>query len=198
MKQKIYLFIVVTLFAGSSGIAQVLPDPPEAERIAGYEAFFGGPLSEEEEKEFLDRVSPQLKNDLLRIKKEDEKKYNSLIRRHRYESITLNLRSRFETQESATNNSKKMSELELYSDILGYKYQKASAGDKPKIKTDLMNTLTQLFEMREAEKESEVKALEKKLTDLREKLKLRQENKNEIVERRFQELVGQNKYLRWD
>ena len=51
--------------------------------------------------------------------------------------------------------------------------------------------------MREAQKQEEVKQLEKRLQDLKESLQMRKQNKEEIVNRRIQELLGNSKYLRW-
>lgn len=74
------------------------------------------------------------------------------------------------------------------------KYQKAGDSERDKIKSELQRNLNELFDRREIERKKEVE----KLAELKKALGVRSNNKEEIIKRRMQELLGETKYLRWD
>jgi len=92
---------------------------------------------------------------------------------------------------------KQVSEIELFTEALGIRYEHANDKEKPKIVSDLKSKLNQLFDMKEKARNLEVGMLEKELAQLKESLKIRKNNKSEIINRRLNELIGKGDYLDW-
>jgi len=80
---------------------------------------------------------------------------------------------------------------------LSFRYKYADDNEKPKIINDLKSKLNQLFDMKEKARNLEVGMLEKELAQLKESLKVRKNNKSEIINRRLNELIGKGDYLDW-
>jgi len=204
--KKLFQAILALLFTAQFVSAQIeVPDAPEPPAYLDSEGIFFGnqKVSPEEEKEFLEKLPANLRNQVESIKKIDEKKYNQLIRKYKMKSrywslaeLEFGLQSK--TRSKRKERDKKIYELDLRTEVLGVKYTNANSADKAKIKQELKTSLSELFELREQKRQEEVKSLESRLAELKQKLKIRKENKNEIIDRRIQELIGQNKYLEWD
>ena len=79
----------------------------------------------------------------------------------------------------------------------GIRYEHAKENEKQKIINDLKSQLNQLFDMMEKSRGLEVNMLEKELAQLKESLKVRKNNKGEIINRRLNELIGNGDYLDW-
>ena len=75
---------------------------------------------------------------------------------------------------------KKQKELEIDVELYALKYKNADNASQQKIKSDLQAALNQLFDIRESQKQDEVKQLQKRLQELQESLQARKQNKNEI------------------
>lgn len=201
MKTILKITLLLLLFTLPS-IAQIeVPEPPTPT------AFYLGneKLTEKEEQEYLSKISnEQLKKELKEIKKLDEKKYFSLLRRTSFMSLpsiySIGGNSEFmisgEREVSELRN--KISELELYSEVLGVKYQEADQANKQKLSSQLKTTLSEAFDLRESQRKEEVEKLEKKLAELKESIQIRKQNKEQIVEERIRTLTGKGKYLKWD
>jgi len=180
---------------GSSGVlAQVYTNQAQEYYLQS------GEMSKKEEEDRLSRLTPEARSKLGEIKKLNKNKYFQLLRsRFPYGVISI---GEGETAVAGLFNSsesqKKEKELEIDAELLALKCKGADANTQQKIKNDLTNTLNQLFDIKEADKEREVKQLQKRLQDLQESLQARKQNKNEIVQRRIQELLGDSKYLRWE
>jgi hypothetical protein len=171
----------------------------------------GGEMSKEEEERCLKNISPELKAKLEEVKKLNKNKYYQLLR----ESSSLSNLNYYFTQSALSSTGKafsayeevykerneqmkKQKELEIDAEIYALKYKNADNTNQQKIKSDLQSALNQLFDIREAQKQEEVKSMEKRLQELKESLQGRKQNKNEIVQRRMQEMLGDSKYLRWE
>lgn len=200
--KTLFKIVMSLLLISLPNFAQVVvaePDAPPA-------IFWGNEkLTEKEEKEYLSKISnEQLKRELMEIKKLDEKKYFSLLRRTSLMSLpsiySIGGNSEFmisgEREVSELRN--KISELELYSEVLGVKYQEADQADKQKLASQLKSTLSDVFDLRESQRKEEVAKLEKKLSELKESIQIRSNNKEQIVDERFRTLTGKGKYLKWD
>ena len=161
----------------------------------------GKEMSKKEEEDRLSRLTPEVRAKMEEIKKLNKNKYNQLLRssfpygvfsdRDGGETVLAGLFNSSEDQ-------KKEKELEIDAELLALKYKNADANSQQKMKNDLTNTLNQLFDIRESHKQDEVKRLEKRLQELKESLQARKQNKNEIVQRRIQEMLGDSRYLRWE
>lgn len=151
-------------------------------------------VGEQDEKEILESLPPELKKELLKIKEIDPEQYNALLYETSFNNYDVYAgfveKERYETQ-------KKVQELELFTQSLGIRYEHANDNEKPKIINDLKSHLNKLFDMKEKSRAVEVEMLEKELTQLKESLKVRKKNKSEIINRRMNELIGKGDYLDW-
>lgn len=174
------------------------PDPPQA-LSWGDEKF-----SEKEEQEYLNKLSAEVKKELLEVKKLDEKKYYSLLRRTSFlslpsiYSISGSGISVIGDEDDSNSLRKQISEMEIKSEALGIKYQHADQSDRQKLADQLKTTLSKVFDLRETQRKEEIVKLEKKLSELKESIKIRNDNKQQIVDERFKTLTGKGKYLKWD
>ena len=161
----------------------------------------GKEMSKKEEEDRLSRLTPEVRAKMEEIKKLNKNKYNQLLR----SSFPYGVFSDGDGDETvlaglfnSSEDQKKEKELEINAELLALKYKNADANSQQKMKNDLTNTLNQLFDIRESHKQDEVKRLEKRLQELKESLQARKQNKNEIVQRRIQEMLGDSRYLRWE
>lgn len=206
MKKLTILFVLV-MFAipfvktlpqetsnNSGTLAQVYSELAHNYTVQGKE------MSKEEEEKLLKSLTPETRAKMEEIKKLNKNKYFQLLRT----SFPFGVMSSgygetaFAGLYNASENQKKEKELEIDAELLALKGKGADANTQQKIKSDLTNTLNQLFDIRETQKQEEVKRLEKRLQELKESLQARKQNKNEIVQRRIQELLGDSRYLRWE
>jgi len=204
MKRKMILLVIVLLLCGSR---QILPQAAtyssgNAEslykELAQAYTIQGKEMSKEEEEKILKTVSPELRSKLEEIKKLNKNKYYHLLRT----SLPYGIASWTEAEAIGLNKSSekyvKEKELEIEVELLALKYKEADSNVKEKIKNDMTGALGVLFNIREEQKQEEVKRLEKRLQELKESLQARKQVKSEIVQRRIQELLGDSKYLKWD
>lgn len=216
MKQKIFLLVIVLLLGGnaifpqSSGYSLGQTEGLYSELAQAY-TLQGKDMSKDEEEKLLKNLSSEVKEKLAEIKKLNKSKYFQLLREASYSyrfngSWTLapslatgkSLGDYEESLKEQKEKAKKQAELEIDVELNALKFKNAEGGNQQKIKSDLQSALNQLFEIREAQKQEEVKQLEKRLQDLKESLQVRKQKKDEIVQRRIQELLGDSKYLKWD
>ena len=205
--KKIFLFIgaALILLSGIQIKAQDEAVKAYSDQLSSSGILVGGKeMSKEEEQKLLSKLSPEMKSKFEEIKKLNKDKYYQLLRQTNFyglwsvsEDAPVAISGNFFNSSERSEQYKKQKELEINVELLALKYKNANSSEQSKIKSDLSNTLSQLFEMREAQKQEEVKQLEKRLQDLKESLQMRKQNKEEIVNRRIQELLGNSKYLRW-
>lgn len=89
-------------------------------------------------------------------------------------------------------------ELRRESFELVEKYKDAETDkEKEKIKTELSRVVSEQFDLREEVRGARIKRLEEKITRLKEELAERKKNRDEIIERRIDELIDENDYMRW-
>lgn len=166
--------------------------------LQGWE-YNNGKISKEQEEKILIKLPPEAKSKMEEIKKLDEVKYYRLLNSFNF-GYFLNLTNpsvSYSFSSAANKDLKNEKLLEIDVQLLALKYKNADAASKSKIKKDLTATLSDLFDIREAEKQKEVKQLETRLQELNKSLKTRKQNKDIIIERRIQELFGDSKYLEW-
>jgi len=213
MKQKIFLLVIVLLFGGKT----ILPQSSSGYSLGQTESLYselaqaytiqGKEMSKEEEEKLLKNLSSDMKAKLEEVKKIDKNKYFSLLRQVGYQRSYL---EPFNTSGFASvagyelgskanlEQHKRKVELEFNVEYLALKCKGSDGNDKQSFKKQLAETLTDLFEIRESEKQREVKNLENRLAELKESLQVRKQKKDEIVQRRVQELTGDSKFLKWD
>ncbi|WKZ69660.1 MAG: hypothetical protein QY331_00155 [Melioribacteraceae bacterium] len=202
MKTIIQTILLLTFVSTMLFSQVIVPEPgaPDIYRVWGNEK-----LSEKEEQEYLSKITnAQLKQELQQIKKLDEKRYYSILRRTSYFSLPSIYSiegsgvSIVGEQHGSDNLRKRITELEMYSEVLSTKYLHADQSDKQKLSSQLKTTLSEAFDLRESQRKEEVEKLENKLAELKESIHIRKQNKEQIVEERFRTLTGKGKYLKWD
>ena len=93
---------------------------------------------------------------------------------------------------------KKKMQLNRQSHELTRAYRQAEdATQKQQIRTQLKTCLAELFALREAERAEKVTELEQELERLREMLAFRQKNKDQIIEKRLDEMLQDSDLLEW-
>jgi hypothetical protein len=66
------------------------------------------------------------------------------------------------------------------------------------LRGNLASVITQLFDLREMNRQEEVKRMEAELARLKETLVQRQKNRSSIIERRIQQLTGEAGAMEWE
>ena len=93
---------------------------------------------------------------------------------------------------------KQIIEYNIIVEELAIQYQNANSSSQADIKEELQKNLGNLFDLKELQRESEVRMLEKEITKLKEKIASRKKNKEIIIRRRAEELLGEDSYLEWE
>ncbi len=162
----------------------------------------GKELSKQEEEKILKTLSPEMKAKLDEIKKLDKNKYYQLLR-SRFPYGWGNFGDDNKSVEVyglaySGEKEKKEKELEIDVELLALKLKNGDSSSQQKIRTELSGKLSELFDIKETQKQNEVQRLEKRIQELKESLQARKQNKNEIIQRRIQELIGDARYLKWE
>jgi hypothetical protein len=159
-------------------------------------------MSKEEEEKLLSKLSKDMRAKLEEVKKLNKEKYQQMLRSSAFSyggfSEVFAPEVEFASLKGISENYKKEKELEVDTELLALKCKNADEGSQQKLKNELSAKLSELFDIKEAKKQSELKRLEKKIQELKESLQARKQNKQDIVNRRIQEMVGDAKYLKWD
>ncbi|MGB5848057.1 MAG: hypothetical protein WBH40_06195 [Ignavibacteriaceae bacterium] len=196
MKLKMVCSIVITMFLALSLNAygqEVLPEPPEPpEYLSTYEHD----ISKEDEAKILAKLPADVKADLLKVKELDEEEYRSLLFSASHLGYEYYVYST-QFEKEMVENSKRINELDLQTEILGIQYMHANAQERTGIRNELQSKLELLFDLKEKERKSEVEMLERELAELKASLEVRKNNKADIILRRLSELLGKDDYLDW-
>jgi hypothetical protein len=208
MKKILTLALAALLLSAPVILAQE-PEPPKAPPAAQEKGLQRGgknfradfKMTPEDEQKIIASFSEETKKALEVLKSSDMRAYNRALRRAEYRKFAMldmslmdDGQKRFQQK---AESRKQMMELEIQSEALGVQYEKAEAAQKAKLKSDLQNKLSQLFDMKEAQQKEEVQNLEKRLAELKEKLDVRQKNKSQIIERKMQDYLDEEDYLEW-
>jgi hypothetical protein len=165
--------------------------------------MIGGPMEIQEELELLGRENKFLSDSLLkngmrayqngmRIYIDAMRPYIDML--HSEEDVDL-LRL---TDTTDFAKYKEIPELERKSFELTRAFHEATkATAKETVQKELENTLNKLFELRELRKEEEVKRIESDLEKTKAKMAERKLNKQIIVKRRMDQLLGKRDDLEW-
>jgi len=199
MKVIKVIILLGFMIAGSITVfAQDPPLPPAPDLIGESNSFFNGflKISKEDENEYLKNASPEIKEYFKQIKESDEHRYYSLLREYYFSSLRYPMMRKLEAD--MQNNQKEIIEQEIMTEAFAAKYKKANSDEKQKIRQDLERSLTALFDLKENQREIEVRELEAQLKELKDKMNVRNKNRAAIFKRRMEELLGDSKYLEWE
>lgn len=192
MKYLKYLVITVILLNSSTILfAQEEPDFPPDPPPPYFE------LSSEDEQEYLKNIDPDLKLKLQKIKQFNQQKYVEYLQELRWRGMELSYMHMGKEKEMIKRE-QQIVEYNILTESLAIEYQKASSSEKERIRKDLEKNLNNLFDLKEMQRESEVKMLEVEIKKLKQKIASRKNNKSTIIRRRTEELLGEEKYLDWE
>ena len=217
MKTGINIVALLVLFLSSSAVFAQAPQPaaPELNPVAEkMPATLGEPRFQErrgvlasvpevsmresdrvEARNFLTELIPGIAEVLAELETENPRAYERELRRARREMLSL--KRQMKRDKNQYENSRARIKLEHESQMIVFRYRKAEDSQKESLKRELRATLDKLFDMREQEREQQVQRLEKKLEELRASLKTRKQNKNRIIEKRLEKLLGVDTDLQW-
>jgi hypothetical protein len=88
-------------------------------------------------------------------------------------------------------------EMARQCDSLVRQLAKADVAEKDKIKTKLTEAIDKQFDARQKRHEAEITALENQVKKLKEMVQKRQENRKDIVSKRFEQLIRESEGLGW-
>jgi len=154
------------------------------------------PDEEQELLEMIQKENPEEAARLKQLKKERPLEFRKiLIQRQRDFERLEELKER---DPGLYEQKKKQESLERRSHQLAVKYRDSKNQKvRTKIKKELSAALSQLFDLREADREQEIKHLTQRLDHLKSMLAERKKKKQQIVERRMQEMLGEIDVLTW-
>lgn len=187
-----YLVLIAMLFLQSAILIaqeefEVLPSPPPP--------YFQ--LSPAEEQEYLKNINSELKLKLKEIKESNKERYADLLRELHWKNMEHSFMHMGKEKEMMKNE-KQIVEYEILTESLALEYKSATSSGKTNIKKELQKNLSNLFDLKEMQRETEVKLLEDQIKKLKEKIATRKNNKDIIIRRRTEELLGEDKYLEWE
>jgi hypothetical protein len=155
------------------------------------------PEMEKEALEYLAKLNPRGADDLRELKMVNQRAYADRLQRilrekYHLERLQKEDPSRFERES-------KLRELERQSHELGESYRRAQdEATRKTLRSNLSNVITQLFDLREMNRQEEVKRMEAELKRLKDTLVQRQKNRADIIERRIQQLTGEAGAMEWE
>jgi hypothetical protein len=156
-------------------------------------------ITAEQEKEILEKIkkeNPDEVEELMLLKKERPIEFRKILIQRQYELERL---EELKERDPGRYEQKiKEHSLERQSRQLTEKFRENNdEKEKARIKNDLSVVLSELFDLREKDREEEIKHLNQKLEHLKSVLAERKKKKKEIVDRRLQELIGERDVLIW-
>lgn len=159
-----------------------------------------GKLSEQEREEamgFIKKYGGDLRLRILEgLKWSAPLEYEHHLRRSLMKK--RDLERLMETNESLYHSLLEILELERRSFDLAEKYRDTeSEEEREVIKGELREILSRGFDLKQNERGERIKNLEQEITKLKNELDDRAENKDEIVKRRLESLLGEDRYLEW-
>jgi len=152
---------------------------------------------EHDEEESLSKLSADLRDDLLKVKKVDLEQYGELLHEAAHAQYDDHFRYMDEFEKERYETEILVQHLELQTEALSIQFEHAKDNQKNGLISKLKTKLDELFEMKEKERALNVEMLEKELTQLKESLSVRQQHKKEIINRRLNELIGRDDYFEW-
>lgn len=137
--------------------------------------------------EIIKRNDPAFAAKLEDLHKKAPGKYLAVLK----SSGKLVALSRMEDDKSAEKDLVRGMSLEYDTRELSQKYDKASDGEKAKIKEELKAKVSELFDLRHKRQEMKIKRMEADLADMKKKMESRRAAKAKIVQERVDQLTGE-------
>lgn len=161
------------------------PDDVEPENIDPNEVI-----------KFAKEFMPELAEDLAKMKEENPERYRNVIRENYIKMQHLReMKKRNPEQFERVIQEQKM---EREARNLAEKYRQ-SKDDKEKeaVKKELRKLLEKIFDLKELDKQEEVKRVEEQLNKLKEKVNKRKSERDKIIDDRLKQLTGEKEEWGW-
>ena len=186
------------LLPGLMIVASVLIAKPVQHRVSHLPTI--GRLSEQEREEAIEFIEEY--GGALRLKKLENIKWRAPLEYENHLRTALikkrDLERLRENNEILYQKILGTMDMERESFNLAEEYRNAeSDAERNDIKEQLRGILSRVFDLKQDERNSRISNLEDKINRLKDDLAERARNKNEIVERRLGELLGEGRYLEW-
>jgi hypothetical protein len=145
------------------------------------------PADDQEMAGLIKKYDPAFAAKLAELKKTAPNNYRLLMRM----SGKMAMVARLENDEDMEKDAVRAFSLEYETKELSRKYDKASDGDRDKIKKELGVKVSELFDIRLKLQGAKIQRMERDLARLRKNLETRRANKARIVEERAGQLIGE-------
>jgi hypothetical protein len=186
-----FIYIGVLIFVSSAYGQETLPEPVTPMLP------WDGSIDEQEESRILEKLTPDLRADLLKVKEVDPEQYKELLHDAHFVHHDMYTGFMDDLEREFHKSERKIDELELQTKAMGIQYQHAGQNEKQNLKSAMRTKLGVLFDLKEKKRGVEIQMLEKELAQLKESLIVRKKNKDDIILRRVSELTGTDEYLDW-
>jgi len=164
----------------------------------GWQMERKGPVSPELEKKVLEeigKVSPYLKEKLIKAKQEHPRFYNMVIRRAIKGYFWW---QKLKKDPEGKKFADKLWKLSIKEKELAVRYRNAtSEKEKKRIISELKKIDSTLFDLRQKARELTIRDLEEKIKKIKEELKERKAHKEEIIQEHIDRLTGREKRWSW-
>ncbi|MBI5779847.1 MAG: hypothetical protein HZA49_10415 [Planctomycetes bacterium] len=178
---------------GSGGMMM----PPQSQgRFVTPQDEMGLPKLDEETEKLLKELDPERLERLKHLRQVDPPAYMKLFEETQRERMKL----RELKERDPQRYEQVIQERRMETEIKGLAMQCRKSQDnaeKEELKKQIKVRLEKLFDLRETQRETEIKRLEEQLTKLKEKMKTRKANRDKIIERRGKELIGEEDDMGW-
>jgi len=145
----------------------------------------------------IQAAEPDFYKSLMVIRKEDDAQFRDLVTDWIFHQRDMEEMKKFNPGEF-DKKFKPMFDLQKQERAITAKYRLAEdSSTKDNLKKQLMDTLNKLFDKKLELQKDELKELEKRLSEVKQDIERRRQNKDKIIQRRFEELVGVEEDLRW-
>ncbi len=204
--RKISLIIFIGFITAGILTAQVkdtliIPPPvPKLPKVFSPKNFLNiFKMNSGQEKEALKNLPDEARRMLEELKKTNPKSYYKILWKSKFRFFNFPKFKWFAALDSNEGNeSEKINELELETEILGAEFKSAKEKKKEKIREKLLGKLSRLFDLKEEKRKRELNDLKNKISELKKSIEKRIKNKDLIIQRRLEELTGEEDYLKWD
>ena len=206
IRTALVALIAVTFAAGNAyarrparNLDSIAPPPQPPGEMYGPRHGMMAPVTEEEEQAalaFLREVDPEAADRIEALKVSAPRWYSISLRRTLMAQMRLDDMAGRDS--SLYRRHCEMFRLDARAENVAMQYREAqNDADRIRLRSELVDILERLFDLREEDKRYEIEQLEKRIERLRRIVDERTERKDEIVERRADELIGARDTIEW-
>ena len=195
--KKIFIVIcIISLFVPTFIFTQQRRPNRQIRGAINQEVLYLTPDQESETLTYIQRYYPDRLNNLENIKSRRPEAYRQWLSRAFREMRFMNeLKDR---DSERYNRMVQEKELDKKSRELSKQYRESTDDDeKAQLRIEIEELLDQIFEIRQMNRQAEIERLELRLAELKENNQKRLENKEVIIQRRLDRMLGQDDDMEW-